>query len=50
MHGCVCKDSSTPAPLTSPEIIMRTLVASEWGMREKEEIVQIEIVRKWKRN
>lgn len=33
MHGCVCKDSSTPALLTSPEIIMRTLVASEWGMR-----------------
>lgn len=36
MHGCVCKDSSTPALLTSTEIIMRTLVASEWGTREEE--------------
>ena len=36
MHGCVCKDSSTPALLTSAEIIMRAVVASEWGMRGKE--------------
>lgn len=34
MHGCVCEDASTPALLTSTEIIMRILVSSEWGMRE----------------
>lgn len=32
MHGCVRKASSAAAPLTSVEIIMRTLVASERGM------------------
>lgn len=31
MHGCVCKDSSAPALLTTTEIIMRTSVDSEWG-------------------
>lgn len=35
MHGCVCKASSAPAPLTSDEIIMRTSVASERGMWER---------------